>query len=166
MMRIRPTVKIIAKPFTLVPAVDVFFLLLVFFTISSSYTFWPGEKVETAVRLPASQLATMSVADKLIITITSSGDLFFNSKPMASINDLERELREIVRAGQAAAPGEGDVAASPSRRPLVVLRADRRIAYERIVQIENLTRGLNLDVYEMLDPSRRAPTPKILDGDE
>jgi len=166
MTRIRTNVKIITKPFTLVPMVDVFFLLLVFFTISSSVTFWPGEKVETAVRLPASQLATMSVADKLIITITSSGDLFFNSKPMANINDLERELREIVRAGQAAAPGEGDAAAGRSRRPLVVLRADRQIAYERILQIETLTRELNLDVYEMLDPSSRTPTPKILDGDD
>lgn len=162
MTRIRPNVKIICDPFVLVPMVDVFFLLLIFFTLSSSVTFWPGGKVETEVRLPAAQLASMTVAEKLIITITSSGDLFFNSKPMANLNDLERELRKIVTVPSGAQSATGH----HTRRPMVVLRADRRIPYQKIVEIENLTRGLNLDVYEMLDPSSRKPTPQILDGDD
>jgi len=162
MTRIRPNVKVISKPFVLVPVVDVFFLLLIFFTISSSYTFWPGSKVETEVSLPASELAAMAVTEKLIITITNSGNLFFNSKPMANLNDLERELRKIVTVPSEA---QGTADHRP-RRPMVVLRADRRIPYEKIVEIETLTRGLNLDVYEMLDPSSRKPPTQILDGDD
>lgn len=162
MKRSRPNVNIISKPFTLVPALDVFFLLLVFFTISSSVTFWPGEKLETEVRLPASRLATMSVADKLIVTITSSGDLFFNSKPMSGIEDLERELRELVRASQA----EGDPAARRTRRPMLVLRADRRLPFEKIVQVDLLARELNLDVYIMLDPGTQSAPLRILEADD
>ncbi len=164
-MKIKPTVKIISNPFSLVPVIDVFFLLLVLFTISSSVTFWPGQKVETEVRLPTTRLATMSVADKLIVTITNSGDLFFNSKPMADIEDLERELRELVRASQQEGAGD-EGSAHRSRRPMLVLRADRRLPFEQIVQVELLARELNLDVFVMLDPSSRSVPIRILEADD
>jgi biopolymer transport protein ExbD len=150
MTRIKPNVKAIAKPFTVVPAVDVFFLLLIFFMISSSVTFWPGRKVETEVKLPAVRATNISVADKLIITITSSGDLFFNSKPMGSLEELERELRELVRESTNAEANDQAEGVRRGRRPLVVLRADGGTPYERIAQIEALASELNLDVYELL----------------
>jgi biopolymer transport protein ExbD len=163
MKRIRPNVKIISRPFTFAPAVDVFFLLLIFFMISSSVTFWPGTKVETEVKLPRARTYEMMAAQKLIITITSSGDLFFNSKPMRDIEELERELSERVRQNTNVQPGEGDGGAPRTHRPMIVLRADRRNPYERIIQIESLARDLNLDVYHLLDPSgRRSDDAPIL----
>jgi len=166
MTRIKPNVKAISKPFSLVPAVDVFFLLLVPFMISSSVTFWPGSKVDTEVRLPKARVRSLSVADKLIVTVTSSGDLFFNSKPMANIEELEAELRELLR--QSATPaGETQPPTTPGRRPMIGLRADHRNTYGRIVQILSLGRELNVDVYQMVDPggTDKSPPP-VLENDD
>jgi len=166
MTRIKPNVKAISNPFSLVPAVDVFFLLLVPFMISSSVTFWPGSKVDTEVRLPAARVSSLSVADKLIVTVTSSGDLFFNSKPMASIEELEAELRELLR--QSATPaGENQPPAAPGRRPMIGLRADRRNTYARIIEILSLARELNVDVYQMVNPggTNKSTTP-VLENDD
>ncbi len=154
-MRIKPNVKIVTGLLPLAPLVDLFFLLLVFFMISSSLVFWPGTKVDTKVQLPRSRVSSMSAADKLVITITRSGHLFFNDKPV-EWDDLERELKQLVSDSKVVTakrgrPGDGEDGQKP-RSPLVVLRADKSIAYDWIVKVMSLARSQQLGVYLVTDP--------------
>ena len=57
-MRIKTNLKVVAGPLELTPLVDVVFLLLIFFMISSSLVFWPGTQVDTEVELPRSQTSS------------------------------------------------------------------------------------------------------------
>ena len=62
-----------AGQYPLVAILDLFFILLIFFLIGNSVVFWPGTQVETSLSLPRTAQAEMHEADKLIITITRSG---------------------------------------------------------------------------------------------
>ena len=145
-MRIRTNLRVMSGPLDLTPLVDVVFLLLIFFMISSSLVFWPGMQVDTEVQLPEGRTNSMTAADKLIITITRSDLLFFNDKPV-QWEELERELHELVRSSRLASGKRGE----PYRAPLVVLRADRSIPYGKIVQVMSLARSLGLGVYLVTD---------------
>ena len=98
----------------------------------------------------------MSAADKLVITITRSGQVFFNDRNVAW-GDLERELSRMVHESRtAAASREGpdpEAADGGGRYPMLVLRADREIAYEQFFDIMTLGRSLGLDVWLVSDSS-------------
>lgn len=154
-MRSKPNVKIMTGILPLAPLVDVFFLLLVFFMINSSLVFWPGTSVKTKVELPRSRVNSMSAADKLVITITRSGDVFFNDEHVGWA-DLERELTQLVNDSQVVAdkraaidPANGET--QVSRSPVVVLRADKSIAYDEIIRVMSMARSQKLGVYLVTD---------------
>ena len=152
-MRIRTRLRVLSSPFELAALVDLVFLLLIFFMLSSSLVFWPGMRVETEIELPESQLTSMKAADKLVVTITQSDLLFFNDNPV-DWDRLEYELHEVVRTGRVASEKRGEGA----RSPLLVLRADRRIPYGTVVRVMSLARSLGLGVYLVTDPERVART--------
>ncbi|MCK5804577.1 MAG: biopolymer transporter ExbD [Lentisphaeria bacterium] len=149
-MRTKLNVKPVSGPVSAIPLVDVFFLLLVFFMISNSLVFWPGTKVENKVRLPRSRVNSMSIADKLVITITQNGQLYFNDNNV-QWDELERELKEWVRdrsiASSHRSNDNDEKLVKRARPPLVLLRADKGIAYEQIINVMSLARSLNLWVY-------------------
>jgi len=153
-MRLKTRAKIVCGPVPLAPLVDVVFLLLIFFMISSSLVFWPGIRVETKIQLPRSRTSSMSAADKLIITMTRSDLLFFNDNPV-SWKDLELRLKEAVRRSRLAtakrSATDAGSAGRMQRSPLVVLRADQTIPYGKIVEVMSLARSLDLGVYLVTD---------------
>ncbi len=148
-MRIKTNLEVFAGPMPLAPLVDVVFLLLIFFMMSSSLVFWPGTRVDTKVQLPSAHTSSMSAADKLIITITRSDLLFFNDEKV-EWDDLERRLNEAVRRSKLATARQKALPQSAIERlrtPLVVLRADKSIPYEQVIEVMTLARSLNLGVY-------------------
>jgi biopolymer transport protein ExbD len=141
----------------LIPLINVVFLLLIFFMLSSSMVFQAGIPVE----LPVAAQPEMRAAEKLIATVTANGLLFFNDKPL-DWDDLERELRgvvhdrrEVLSRRQPEGAGDGGL--------LLVLRADRSAPYARVVEIMALARAQNLGVYLVTDPSAPA-TPRAAVG--
>jgi len=139
---------------------DIIFLLLIFFMISSSLVFWPGTRVDTRLELPKARTSSMTAADKVIITITRSDLLFFNDN-LVRWGDFERQLRELVLNRQLLSRKRlGDAPGRPggARAPVVVLRADRRIAYGKIIQVMSLARSLGLDVYLATEAEQAAQT--------
>ncbi|NOY82310.1 MAG: biopolymer transporter ExbD [Kiritimatiellaeota bacterium] len=153
-MRMRTRLKVVAGPLDVTPLVDVIFLLLIFFMISSSLVFWPGTRVETRLELPTARTNSMTAADKLIITITRSDLLFFNDN-LVHWGDFERQLRQLVHDRKVLSRkrlGDRPDGAGQSRAPVVVLRADRRISYGKIVEVMSLARSLGLDVYLATEP--------------
>ena len=147
-MRIKPHVKVFAGVMPLAPLVDVVFLLLIFFMMSSSLVFWPGTRVETSVTLPKALADDRTAADKLITTITRSGVLFFNDRRV-DWEGLERALNEEVHSSRLAVAkrrAEADDQRA-QRSPLVVLREDESIPYGEIMKVMSLARSLGLGVY-------------------
>ena len=169
-MQSKMRVKMVTGMAPLVPLVDVFFILLICFMISSSLVFWPGTKVETSLRLPRARVSSMGEADKLVVTVTRSGQVFFNDRNVAWA-DLERELTRMVHDSRKAAGNRENINADTQgltgRHPMLVLRADRDIAYEQFFDIMTLGRSLGLDVWLVSDSSdeRGTQRPSVLGED-
>ena len=127
MIRWRTNIEYEAGQYPWIALLDVFFILLVFFLISNSVVFWPGTKLETALSLPTASSAKLQEADKLIVTITRSGQIFFNEKEL-DWHGLEQELDgrvlESVQAFSNRHHLEDDPDA-PTRKPAIVLSCAR-----------------------------------------
>ncbi|OPZ31066.1 MAG: biopolymer transport protein ExbD [Lentisphaerae bacterium ADurb.BinA184] len=149
----RTTLKIHAGEFDAIPFLNLFFLLLIFFIISSSLVFQPG----IPVNLPVAPASDTRSAERLVVTITASNLLFFNDAPVAW-EELERQLRELVltsRQFMARRAGAGGA----DLPPVVVLRADARVPYDNIVRVMSLARSLKLGVYLVTDPGSAPAGP-------
>lgn len=169
-MRTKTSLKIISGTAPLVPLMSVFFILLVFFMISNSLVFWPGTKVETSLRLPTARMSSVSEADKLVVTVTRAGQLFFNDRNVTWA-DLERDLSLMVHDSRTAAASRAGLAAGAAadgiRQPMLVLRADKEITYAQFFDIMTLGRSLGLDVWLVSDSSETGrPKPASVLGDD
>lgn len=161
MPRWKSKLKVEAGHYPLVAILDLFFILLIFFLIGNSVVFWPGTQVETSLSLPRSAQAELHEADKLIITITRSGQIFFNEKAL-DWHGLEKELRERVRESNITSARRQNLSAdSSSRPPMVALRADKDLPYERINAVMALARSLGLGVYLVADQETSGDAPLI-----
>ena len=139
----------------IVGLISLFFILVIIFMISNSVVFWTGTRVETSLSLPTVRSVELHVADKMIITITRSGEIFFNEKSL-DWHELQIELGERVlesRIAMAKVSGvdpdrdlEGQIA------PMVIVRADKNIPYATISRVMDLARSLDLNVYLAADP--------------
>ena len=147
---------------------DVFFILLVFFLISNSVVFWPGTKLESALNLPKAAAAKLQEADKLIITITHSGQIFFQEKEL-DWHGLEQELGERVLESAQAFNNRHNLENTPdapTRKPTIVLRADKDITYETINKVITLARSKNLGIFLVTDIEKGNPVPEVNIMDE
>ncbi len=105
------------------PLIDVIFQLLIFFMLSSSFTFQSG----ISVKLPKAVTSDIIKEENMVVTITSENIIYFNG----AITTL-KELKQ--RLGQ---PNVKD-------RPLLI-KADRRASVGRIVDIWDLCRNLGIE---------------------
>jgi biopolymer transport protein ExbD len=97
------------------PLVDVVFLLLLFFLLSSPFVMQSG----FGVLLPSSPAPPIASFQSLVVTVTRDNLLFFNNQP-TTIDKLEQSLRESVQQG---------------RGRELIIKADRQIALGTITQI-------------------------------
>lgn len=163
MIRWKTNIEYEAGQYPWVALLDVFFILLVFFLISNSVVFWPGTKLETALSLPKASAAKLQEADKLIVTVTRSGQMFFNEKEL-DWHGLEQELDERVLESAKAFSNRHhleDDADAPTRRPTIVLRADKDITYETLTKIITLARSKNLGVFLVTDIEKKQGVPVV-----
>ena len=105
------------------PLIDVIFQLLIFFMLSSSFTFQSGINV----KLPKAVTSDIIKEENLIVTITSENIIYLNGT-VTALKELEKQL------GQ---PYIKD-------RPLLI-KADRRASVGRIVDIWDLCRNLGIE---------------------
>jgi biopolymer transport protein ExbD len=129
--RIRPRLKPIHGAPDLIPFVNVFFLLLVFFMIGSSFVPISG----IPVNLPEAPSVSKYSARKYIITLDRNGRIYFNDEMVDNLKQLRGKLRAFVARN---ADGERDS---------VVLRADRSNNFETISQIMALAEELHLNMF-------------------
>jgi biopolymer transport protein ExbD len=111
------------------PLVNVVFLLLLFFLLSSTYVQQSGIGID----LPASSTPTVRNFQLLVVTVTSKNLLFFNNQPM-TLADLQKALREETRR-------------APNQE--LIIKADKQVPQGVVVEIMNIAfkagvHGINL----------------------
>lgn len=105
------------------PLIDVIFLLLIFFMLSSSFTSQSGINV----KLPKAVTSDVIREENFIVTITSENVTYLNGT-VITLKELRQQLSQ---------PGSKD-------RPLLI-KADRRASVGRIVDVWDLCRDLGIE---------------------
>jgi len=149
-MRIRSSLKIFSGKLDFISLIDLFFLLLIFFLVSTAMIFQPGIPID----LPPSHTDTASASEKIIITITGANDIFLNDQPVPK-QELQQELQRIVENRTSFTMSRLNLKnnePSSMTAPRVVLRADQKVSFEQIAEVVSLARSLGLGVYLLTDP--------------
>ena len=107
----------------LAPMIDVIFQLLIFFMLSSSFTFQSGINV----KLPKAVTSDVIKDENLIVTITSENVAYLNDKVITL-----KELGGVLEK------------AAARKRPLLI-KADRRASVGRVVDIWDLCRKAGIE---------------------
>lgn len=119
----------------LIPMIDIVFQLVVFFMISSTFIITPG----ISLVLPTSTTSEPVIMSKLILTIMSRDEVYFN-KEEYTLDGLDKRLSELTEKER-------------EEIKTVVLEGDRGISYSLMVEILDVLRrngfkGINLRTLE------------------
>jgi len=98
--------------------IDVLFLLLIFFMVSSTFLEQPGIKLE----LPHAQSATVMEQKKYVLFVDKDGNMFLNDDAVGTEN-LEERIRQVL-------PSMEDGA--------LVLKADQEVSHGVVVRIMDI----------------------------
>lgn len=104
------------------PLIDVIFQLLIFFMLSSSFTFQSG----ISVKLPKAVTSDIIKEENLIVTITSE-NIIYLSGSVVTLKELKQRLSH-----------------SSMKEHSLLIKADRRASVGRIVDIWDLCRNLDI----------------------
>ena len=104
------------------PLIDVVFLLLIFFMLTSNFVLQPG----ISVSLPKAITSEVISSENVVVTLTGQDLIFLNEKPI-TINDLVARLKEAARD-----------------QKTVLLRADINASLGRVVEIWDLCREFGI----------------------
>lgn len=112
-----------------VALIDIFFLAMLFVVLSSQSTKLSGVRVD----LPHVPNAQVSQVEKYVVSLTSNAvageyQLFFQDRPVSS-DQLAAELSQLK---------------NNSKDPQLIVRADREIPYEIVVNVVNMAQSAGI----------------------
>ena len=105
--------------------IDVMFLLLIFFMVTSTFLDRPGMKLE----LPSAESAEVARVEKLVLYISSDDEVVFNGQPVA-LDDLE----EMMLA-----------ALSDIEDRTLVLNADKSVQHGTVIRVMDIAKKIGLE---------------------
>lgn len=105
------------------PLIDVVFLLLIFFMLSSSFTLQSGINV----KLPKTVTSDVIKSENVVVTITRENVIYLNDA-VITLKELNQALSQF----------------SGKDRPLLI-KADRRASVGRVVDVWDLCRNLGIE---------------------
>jgi len=125
----------------MIPLVDVILLLLIFFMVSSTFSFEGRIKVQ----LPQASAAPVaaSVSDPVVVTVTAQGAYRVNERGL--INNSPDTLRAAVLK-----------VAGTSRRVPVTLRADARATHQSVITAMDVIGRLGFSQINIATVNERA----------
>lgn len=100
--------------------IDVLFILIIFFAVSSTFLEQPGIELE----LPTAESAESYTTQKVILYIDKNNNLFLNDR-LISFNSVIEEIKKI-----------GEL--SPENA--IVLKADKQVSHGIIIEIMDILR--------------------------
>ena len=117
--------KLLEKParkigINLTPLIDVLFILIIFFTVSSTFLEQPGIEL----KLPEAESSQSHTAQKVIVYVDKEENVFLNDDPV--------ELENVAEAVEALISAQTDKS--------VVLHADEEVSHGIIINIMDLLR--------------------------
>lgn len=123
-MKFKRTLDLKAR-LEITPLIDVVFLLLIFFLLSSTFVLQPG----IMVKLPKAQTTEITKEKEVYITIDKQGHLYLNEK-FVHEEKLSKQLQEI---------------ASRDPNKLIIVKADKDVFHGRVVLVLDYIKraGLN-----------------------
>ena len=125
-MNFSPTRRRPPTVMELTPLIDVVFLLLIFFMVSTTFV---SENSGLQVELPRSENRDLiPEGSDVALAIGADGSMEIDGRPV----DLG-ELKQVLRASAEKDPST-----------MVVVRADRTLAYGKVVEVMDLVRELGL----------------------
>lgn len=110
------------KQIEITPLIDMVFLLLIFFLLTSNFVVQPGIKVN----LPKAVTSENVRYENLEIIITSENVAYFNSK-IVTVEDLKKIIKQVSGKDQS-----------------ILIKADRRASLGRVVEVWDLCRDLGV----------------------
>ena len=111
------------KQIDIAPLIDVIFQLLIFFMLSSSFTFQSGINV----KLPKAVTSDVIKEENIIVTITGENVVYLNSE-VITLKELKKKLQALK-----------------DRNLPLLIKADRRASVGRIVDVWDLCRHLGIE---------------------
>ncbi len=118
--------------------IDVLFILLIFFMVSSTFLEQPGMKLE----LPKAKSASVEKAENLVVYIDADRQVFLNDKPVA-IDRLAEQLKRSI---------------AENEEPTLVLRADKSVPHGLVVTVMDLAKQAGIKrlvVATQAEPSQK-----------
>ncbi|KAA3602922.1 MAG: biopolymer transporter ExbD [Candidatus Scalindua sp. AMX11] len=103
------------------PLIDVLFLLLIFFMVTSTFIEQPNIKLE----LPSTKHTETSRTEKTVLMLSRDGKVYLKEK-LIDKEDLEKVLRRILL---------------DTGEDVLVLKADKFVPYGDVVDIMDFARG-------------------------
>ena len=120
--RLKRRTEIVKGQLDIAPLIDVVFLLLIFFMLTSNFVVQSGIKVH----LPKAISSEVIRSENLVVTLTGQDLLFLNDRPV-TINELTEKIREAAQ-----------------EQKTLLLKADTAASLGRVVEIWDLCRQLGV----------------------
>jgi biopolymer transport protein ExbD len=128
--RIMPNLKAASPVPELIPFVNVFFLLLIFFVLGSSFVSISA----IPVNLPRTASAEIYSVKKYIVTVDNQGRIYFNDMIIENMDTLRARLFS-------------DVVGLSDGTGTIVIRADLTAQFGKVAGIMALADELNINVF-------------------
>ncbi len=105
--------------------IDVMFILLIFFMVTSSFIEQPGMKLE----LPATKSRQIARVERMVIYINREGQMFLNDKPVEMVN-LAEEIKALLPY---------------SEQKTLILKADKQAEHGLVVEVMDIAKQNGLE---------------------
>ncbi|MBD3384009.1 biopolymer transporter ExbD [candidate division KSB1 bacterium] len=105
--------------------IDVMFILLIFFMVTSSFIEQPGMKLE----LPATKSRQIARVERMVVYINQEGQMFLNDKPVEPGN-LAEEIKALLPY---------------SEQKTLILKADKQAEHGLVVEVMDIAKQNGLE---------------------
>ncbi len=137
-IRIKTRLKISKGWADLTPFIGVFFLLLIFFMMGSSFVQVSGIPVE----LPQAHTAGSFGVEKFVVTVDSHSRIYFNDLAIPGMDILKEKILEAA-GGSSHAGG---------KTATIIVRADSRAPFGIVAKLMSLAEELKINAFVLTVP--------------
>jgi len=110
------------KEIDIAPLIDVVFLLIIFFMLTSSFVMQPGIKVN----LPKAVTSEVIKQERVEVVVSGENVTYFNGK-VVTFQELKSLIKQVAKRNQP-----------------ILIKADKRASLGRVVEIWDLSRDLGI----------------------